>query len=144
MGREMGSLRECVTRRGTIFGDLVADSRWDATWSGGDQSMAGKRHGEPWIGYRRLLEHDGVDGVDEVESVGIWPLLYGMVGSVLGVSVGSSLRSLARSQPLRLTKTPSRQQDFWQSLQWHPRRSGKRSVGVYRMDMPSFDKARCL
>ena len=105
----MESLRECVTRGGTIFGDLVADSHWDVTWSGGDQSMTGKRHGELWIGYRWLLEHDGVD---EVESVRIWPLMYGMVGSVLGVSVGSSLRSLAISQPFRLTKTPSRQQDL--------------------------------
>ena len=96
MGHEMESLRECVTRGGTIFGDLVADSRWDATWSGGDQSMAGKRHGEPWIGYRRLLEHDGVD---EVESIKIWPLLYGMRGSVLGVSVGSSLRSKTPTFP---------------------------------------------
>jgi hypothetical protein len=39
--------------------DLVADGRWDVTWNGRDQSVAGTRNGTV-VGYRRLLEMDEV------------------------------------------------------------------------------------
>jgi hypothetical protein len=39
--------------------DLVADGRWDVTWNGSDQSVAGTRH-RTVVGYRRSLEMDEV------------------------------------------------------------------------------------